>query len=76
MSAALAVLLKAVGPLCDTDGESMAPEPYKSSGSGPDGLRVVSDHVRVDPDALGPTTVLSVGDLSAALRLETSSASW
>ena len=60
-SAALAVLLKAVGPLCDTDGESMAPEPYKSSGSGPDGFRVVSDHVRVDADALGPTTVLFSG---------------
>ena len=36
--------------------ESMTPEPYRSSVSGPDGLRVASDHVRVDPDALGPTT--------------------
>ena len=51
----LAVLLKAPGPFVVTDGESISPEPYRSSGSGPDGLRVVSDLSRVDPDAYGST---------------------
>ena len=35
----------------DTDGESMTPEPQRSSTSAPDGLRVVSDLVGDDPDA-------------------------
>ena len=50
-----AVLLKAPGPFPVTDGESISPESHRSSGSGPDGLRVVYDLVRVDPDAIGPT---------------------
>ena len=48
-------LLKAPGPLPVTDGESISPESHRSSGSGPDGLRVVYDHARVDPDAYGST---------------------
>ena len=51
----MADLLKAVGPLPVTDGESISPEPHRSSGSVPDGFPVASDHVRVDPDAIGPT---------------------
>ena len=35
----------------DTDGESMIPEPQRSSTSVPDGGRVVSDHIGDDPDA-------------------------
>ena len=57
----LADLLKAVGPLPVTDGESISPESHRSSGSGPDGLRVVYDHVRVDPDAIGPTADMFSG---------------
>jgi len=50
-----AALLKAPGPFVVTDGESISPEPYRSSGSDPDGLRIVSDLSRVDPDAYGST---------------------
>ena len=56
-----AALLKAPGPFVVTDGESISPEPYRSSGSGPDGLRVVYYHVRVDPDAIGPTADMFSG---------------
>ena len=57
----LADLLKAVRSLPVTDGESISPEPHRSSGSGPDGFRVASDHVRVDPDAIGPTADMFSG---------------
>ena len=39
----------------DTDGESMTPESRRSSGSALDGLRVDSDLIGVDPDAIFPT---------------------
>ena len=35
----------------DTDGESMTPEPQRSSTSAPDGLRVVYDLIGEDPNA-------------------------
>ena len=57
----VADLLKAVGPLPVTDGESISPESHRSSGSGPDGLRVVYDLGRVDTDAIGPTADMFSG---------------
>ena len=54
-------LLKAFGPLPVTDGESISPESHRSSGSGPEGFRVASDHARGDSDAIGPTADMLSG---------------
>ena len=53
--------MKAFGPFPDTDGESMTPEPYRPSARGPDGLRVVPDLSRDDPDAILPTAGMLSG---------------
>ena len=57
----MADLLKAIGPLPVTDGESISPESHRSSVSGPDGLRVVYYHIRVDLDAIFPTSDMFSG---------------
>ena len=45
----------------DTDGESMIPESHRSSGSALDGLRVDSDLIGVDPDAICATLDMMSG---------------
>jgi hypothetical protein len=49
------------GTPTDTDGESMIPESHRSSGSALDGLRVDSDLIRVDPDAICATLDMMSG---------------